>query len=730
MMPRPNNLIVVLFALSCRIHAAESDRPKVGLVLGGGGALGFAHVGVLQVLEENRIPVDYIAGTSMGAIVAGMYASGMSPKEIEQAFLEIDWWDVLRDQSPHQFLDYRQKEQNKRYLGVEFGFRKLKPVFSPGMAYGQKLNNVLGTFALNSAGIDNFDELNIPYRAVATDLHSGKPFVLSEGNLAKAMRASMAVPGAFTPVRMDGKVLVDGGIVDNIPVDVAKEMGAEIVIAVDVGASGARKSIESDFTSLGDVVGRTYTIMQRPDQERQLARADVVIAPDLANASSSQFHLADQIIPTGREASEALLDQLKPYAVDEASYQAYLERQRRKRAKQIEIVSIKVDGNKNIAEQTICERIHSREGPLDLPVVYDDLNRIYGMGHFQTVHYELTPEAEGYALGYHAKEKFWGPTFFHVGMKIEASTDTSMLWSILLDYRHTQLNSLGGEVRIDLEGGGNIRYIDAEWYQPITRSGRLFLAPSIMLSAEDIDFYLDDVVAANVDQELVYGKFDAGVSGFEYGEVRVGVLGGYASADGNVGPIELDRDNDSVVAATTRLRLDQLDDPVFPKSGYQLSLDGLFASEEIGSSETFSALEGKLLLPFTLGKHTITPKLSVGSSLGTDLPFYALFNAGGIDGFAGYAPYQMYGNYYGIASLGHRYEFARLPPTLGGGVYTLLRYDMGNAWFDSDQIEWSNVTHGGLAGVAADTVLGKCAIAIGIAEALNPRFYFSLGTDF
>jgi NTE family protein len=724
--------LILLIALPClllRVYGSDEERPKIGVVLGGGGALGFAHVGVLQVLEENRVPVDYIAGTSMGSIVAGMYASGMSPAEIEKSFLELDWWDVLRDQSPHRYLDYRQKIENRRYL-VEFGLQRWKPVYPPGMSYGQKLNNVLGTFALNSTGIYDFDQLNIPYRAVATDLYSGTSVVLDSGNLAKAMRASMAVPGVFTPVRMDGMVLVDGGILNNIPVDVAKDMGADIVFAVDVGASSAEKSLGSDYTSLGDVVGRTYVIMQRPEQERQLARADVVIAPDLSDASSSQFHHADKIIPAGRDAAEALLEKLKPYAVSEAAYTVYLERQRRKRSRELTVAAVKVDGNESVSTESIRERIHTKEGPLNLPVVYEDLNRIHGMGHFQTVTFELTPDHGGYILDYNTHEKFWGPTYLNMGMKVEASTDTSMLWSILLNYTRALINPLGGEVRIGLEGGGHIRRLDAEWYQPVNRTGRLFLAPSVTLYSENIDFYIDNVVAAIIDEELIYGRLDAGISGFEYGEARIGILGGFASADGNIGPITLDRDNDSVVAATTSLRLDQRDDPIFAKSGCFLSLDGTFAFEEVGSSETYSTLEGELVLPFTLGKNTFTPRLAGGSSLGTDLPFYALFHVGGLDGFAGYAPYQIYGNYYGIGSISHRYEMARLPPTFGGGIYTLLRFDAGNAWFNSDDIDIGNLNYGGLAGLEADTRLGKCSIAVGKAESVDPRFYFSIGNSF
>ncbi len=730
-MRMPRLFLPALLLMLPATRAEEGKRPTVGLVLGGGGALGFAHIGVLQELEALRVPVDYIAGTSMGSIVGGMYASGMSPEEMERAFLGLDWWDVLKDKAPHQYLTYRRKEEDKRFMGAEFGLQDRRLVFSPGMAYGQKLNNVLGTFALNSAGIHDFDKLNIPYRAIATDLRTGTSVVLASGDLATAMRASMAVPGAFTPVRLDDMVLIDGGILNNIPVDVAKAMGADIVIAVDVGASAVAKGLHSDFNALGDVVGRTYTIMQRPDQERQLALADVVVAPNLEEASASQFHKAASIIPRGREAARQMAASLSAYSVDEETYARFLQRQRAKNNPLIDVSGIVISGNEGVPEGAIRSRIRSKNGPLLLEEVYRDLNRIHGTGLFQNASYVLHPQDDGSdILEFRTEEKFWGPTLLHVGTKLETASDAAVLWSILLNYNRLQLNPCGGEIRAEIEAGGYVRKLQAEWYQPIDPAGRLFLAPSAAFSSEDIDFYWGEDVVAEIGQELVFGKLDAGLSGFEYGEFRGGMLVGHAWADGNSGFVSLGKEDDSVVGATTRIRVDQLDDPVFPTKGFRLSLDGLFAREEMGSSKTFDRIEAEGLLPLTLGRHTVTPKLAGGSSMDTELPFYALFDVGGLDGFAGYAPYQLWGYYYGVASLGYRYRLGKLPPAFGNGLFALLRYDTGNAWLAKEDIDMDNLAHGGLVGLAADTIAGKCTIALGKAEGLNIRFYFSIGNTF
>lgn len=713
----------------------EAVRPKVGLVLGGGGALGFAHIGVLKVLEEQQVPIDYIAGTSMGAIVAGMYASGMSPDEIENQFLSLDWWEVLKDKSPHQYLSYRRKQENKRFMDMEFGLANRGLAFKPGMAYGQKLNNVLCTFAINSAGIHDFDQLNIPYRAVATDLRSGESVQLDHGNLATAMRASMAVPGAFTPVRIGDMVLIDGGVLNNIPVDAVLDMGADIAIAVDVGASQAIKSEMSDFQTLGDVVGRTYTIVQRPSQERQLALADIIIEPDLAEASASQFHRAAAIIPAGHAAALEHLDALNAYAVDEPAYAEYLQRQRRQHSKTIIIADIEINADNTIAVPMIRNRIHTGTGPLDLPTLYEDLYRIHGLGLYQTVTYELEPQEDGdYRLIFDSDEKFWGPNYLHFGMRAETATDSSLIWSLLLNYDRRPVNRLGGELRFELEGGGDIRRIETEWYQPVSESGSFFLAPSIQLFNRNSDLYIDTEPIGEVEQNYVGARLDFGVSAFEYGEWRIGALVADVRETGDSGFISLGVENQTVVAATTQLVLDQLDDPIFPTRGYRLSVNGVFAFDEAGSTIPYNQLEIDGRLPLTLGRHTLTPRVLGGSSFGSlgsdEQPFFALFDVGGYDTFAGYAPYQLWGYYYGIGQLEYRFRIGKLPPTMGNGIYALLRQDAGHAWIDAEGIDMDDINFGTLLGLAADTAIGTCRVAVGKVEGLDIRFYFSIGNTF
>ena len=724
---------LLLFASSINAEESKQPRKKIGLVLGGGGALGLAHIGVLKVLEEQKIPIDYITGTSMGAIVAGMYASGMSPDEIEERFITINWWSVLKDRSPYPFLDYRKKKDYERFMGLEFGIKKTGFVFPPGMSYGQKLNNVLETFSIDAVGISDFDKLNIPYRALASDLLSGKSVVLKSGNLAMAMRASMAVPGVFTPVRtIDGMILIDGGILNNIPVNVAKDMGADIIIAVDVGASSAQVGTNENFQSLMAVTARTYSLMKRPNEEQQLKDATLVVAPDLGELNASQFHKVSEIIPCGYRAANKMKEQLKRYSVDDKTFQTYLKKQRKDNVKEITVREIKVKGSNRVPIASIKNRIKTKPGVLDIQSIQDDLNRIHGMGDFQTVTYDLAPTTNGYELAYIPVEKFWGPGYLRFGTKIELATDSTFLWSILLNYTKTQLNDLNGEVLVDLELGGYRRMTRTEWYQPVTADGRFFIAPSLLYSNEDSDFYSPSThkPVADINEEQAYARVDLGVSFSEYGEARIGLQGGRVVLTGSSGFVTFDEEKNTLVGAKMLLRLDQLDEPIFSTSGYQLSVDGFFSFSDLGSSTTYSTLECTAKKPLTFGAHTLLPKISMGSSLGSDLPFYALFDVGGMHDFAGMAPYQMRGNYYGIGSLGYLYQISQLPPTLGGGLFFISRVDAGNAWYKSSEIALDNISYGGLVGFGAHTIVGTCFLAVGKAESIDTRFYFLLGNTF
>lgn len=707
--------------------AVVTARPKIGLVLGGGGALGLSHIGVLKVLEEQRIPIDYIAGTSMGSIIAGFYASGMSPDEM-QAFLEgLDWNEVMNDETPRRELFFRQKTEDQRYL-LEMGLNRGGPKMGRGMAAGQKFNNILQYITLRAVAVTNFDSLPIPYRAVATDLQSGTAFVIDHGNLATAMRASMAVPGVFTPVEIEGHLLVDGGIVDNLPVDVMKAMGADIIIAVDVGAD-ADKVDPDKLKSLGGILGRTYAIAQRPEQMEMFRRADIGIQPILAGFTASEFERVSEFVPQGEKAARVKLAELSRLGVSAEEYSAFLARQRRVNPETVQISAVTVTGNRRVSEECIRGRILTKPGePFDKKQVNRDLMHVYGIGEFEQVLFRLKPGTNGTSeLNYEMTEKSWGPLYFKYGLNLRSDFEKDAEWAMLLNFTRMSLNSLGAEWRNELEIGSR-QSILSEFYQPLDTRGFLFLAPNVEYKSELQNVYQGGEKVASYDTKKLEADLSMGVQLRSYAEFRLGPVWGKGKATVDVGLSDLPDFDEDYAGWATSLIVDRQDRTLFAREGYYFAAKGLFAREAMGGERDFDKVSCVLRKQQSLGNHTFTFGLQGGTSLGSDLPGYAQFTLGGPFGFAGLAENQFRGSYLGVGSLGYRYRLRELPAQLGRGIYMLTRLDAGNVW--QDEVDTGDLRLGTALGIGADTAIGPLYLAYGRADGGFGRWYFSLGTAF
>ncbi len=709
---------------------ASTNRPRVGLVLGGGGALGFAHVGVLKVLEEAQVPIDYIGGTSMGAIIAGLYASGLSPAEIEQFLMGLDWWDVLNDKTPRAQLEFRQKEDDGRYFGLDLGVKRSGVAMSAGLASGQKFNNLLELLTLRVAGVTNFNELPIPFRAVATDVEKGEMVVMADGRVATAMRASMAVPGAFTPVLRDGRMLVDGGIVNNIPVDVVKTMGADVIIAVDVGKkSDAQKSDRAD--TLGDVLGNTYAIMQRPKQLLQMAHAQLLIQPETWRYTASDFHRVAEIIPLGRLEAEKARPSLSAYAVSAEDYAAFLAKQRRPVTEPPVVSELVVNGCERVDPRVMRGRIFSEVGaPLSPDTVLRDLRRMYGLGEFEQIQFHIRPDPDGRAaLFYDVREKPWGPTYLKLGLNLRSDFDNDAEWGILANVTRRSLNRLGAEWRNELQFGGRQRAL-SEFYQPVDTRGFFFLAPSIEYDDRIESIYEGEDKTAEYDITVLRARLDLGIQLRHYAELRVGPVWGTGKATVSTGASDLPELDEDVGGISVRLTADRLDRSAFPRDGYRAHIEYMGASEDLGGDRTYDRLYAYYKHFASVGDHTFQWGLTGGSSLDSDLPEYDRFKLGGPFLFSGLTEGQKRGAYLGVGSLGYRHRLTRLPPSLGQATYVLFRADLGNVWQESGDVDVDDTLLGGSVGWGADTILGPILFGYGRAEEGFDTWYFSLGTSF
>ncbi len=722
-------LAVVSLALGAGAEGqAGSSRPKVGLVLGGGGALGIAHVGVLRVLEEQRVPIDYIAGTSMGAIIGGLYASGLSPDEIEEFLAGQIWNDVMTDATPRRELFFRRKLEDQRYL-LEVGMGRKGLKMGTGMAAGQKFNNLLQLQVQRSAAITDFDQLPIPYRAVATDLETGKAFVLDHGNLARAMRASMAVPGAFTAVEIEGRLFVDGGIVNNLPVDVVKAMGADIVIAVDVGSAADKADREKLRTMVG-ILSRTYAIAQRPEQIEQFKKADIGLQPDLEGFTASQFSRVAELVPRGEAAAREKIPEFQKLAVGEEEYAAYFIRHRFPNPEPVRIESVAVSGQSRVNEKSIRGRIKSQPGQSFEPAKMQlDLMRIYGIGEFEQVLYRLEQTQEGAgALHYEVTEKPAGPLYLNVGLNLRSDFRNDSDWNLLINLTRRSINSLGAEWRNEAVIGSTEALL-SEFYQPLDHGGYLFVAPAIDYRSEKQDIYFDKNLIAEYDAKTAEARLDFGLQLHSYAELRVGPVVGNGQFDVHTGIPGFPEFDDDYIGPAASLIVDRQDRTYFPRQGYYFEVQGIFPNTDYGGDVSYERLEGKFRAIHSAGDHTFQFGLEGGSALGSELPPYADFLLGGPDSFAGLAQNQFRGSTIGTASIGYRYRLKELPPQLGRGIYTITRYDTGNVW-DETGVDFDDIRHGLAVGIGADTEFGPLYFTYGVADGGYARFYFSLGSDF
>ena len=460
--------IVAMLLLLCILSpdssfAEETKRPKIGLVLGGGGAKGAAHIGVLKVLEEQKIPVDYIAGTSMGAIVAALYASGLSAGELEKVITAIDWTDVFSGDPDRRDIDYRRKQEDYDHLTrLSVGIKDGKVVMPKGLIKDQKVNVLFETLMLHTSGIDDFDKLPIPYRAVAADLETGEMVVLKGGRLADAARASMSVPGAFPPIELNGRLLIDGGIVRNVPVDIVREMGADIIICVDVDKPMAtRKELGGSLSILNQMIDIMMKKNVR-DQVKTLGPQDVYINPELGELGSGDFDKAAEIARLGEKAAREKIDSLKRYSVSDSEYAAFTARHHRELVTEVKIASVKieVEGESKISPDYVASRLTVKPGDtVDIEQMKSQAGIVYGTGDFERVDLHVQKQQDGYDLVVKAKERSWGPNYLRVGIALESDFKGSSSYNILVDYTRRWINSLGAEWKTQVNLGFSERHL-------------------------------------------------------------------------------------------------------------------------------------------------------------------------------------------------------------------------------------------------------------------------------
>jgi len=639
---------------------------------------------------------------------------------------------LARDQPPRAEISTHLKQEDwLDFIGPQFGYREGSLLLPKGAITGVALEAVLRDLALAKGSWD-FDKLPIPFRAVATDVVTGQMTVLKSGDLATAMRASMSVPGAIAPVSIGDKMLVDGGLTRNLPVDVARAMGADVVIAVNLGTPLLRRE---QITSALSVSLQMLNILTEQNVGVSLASLqprDVLILPELGDYSAGDFDHMPSTIPIGAAAARKVADRLSCYSLPPQQYAAHRQAQVRVVAQDTrKIDEIRVEGLERVNQEVVIQSMETTVGsPLDVATLDLDMRRIYGRGDFEHVQYQLIDEPDHRILAVQAVEKSWGPTYVRFGLSLSSDFRGDNAFNLLASMRRTWLNHLGGEWRADVQLG-NDGMLFTEFYQPLTPSQYFFIAPRAQWLSGPADLYGgkngDDLVARyNISSGSL--GLDLGSQFTKYGELRVGVLTGKFNAALQIGPpllerLGLDRDLGAVRA---RLFFDQLDSTAFPRSGYKFDGQLLASTTTLGASDSYNRGSLNFIGAKSFGEHTFQFALAGGGAIGGNpLPFYDYFSYGGFMRMTGYREGQLRNDAMTYGRLSYMNQLFKMP--LLEGVYagaSLEAARLGDPLIPNG-IQ-GNVASGSLF-FALDTPLGPAYLAYGRTWDGNSNFYFFLG---
>ncbi|HLZ97988.1 MAG TPA: patatin-like phospholipase family protein, partial [Steroidobacteraceae bacterium] len=521
-------------------------RPRICVVLSGGGARGIAHIGVLKVLEDLKIPIDCIAGTSMGAVVGGLYASGMKARDIESTMRSVDWQEAFRDNPPRRDLAFRRKQDDRNFLvRLPLGLKHGQILLPKGFIQGQKLQETLRQLTLQFNDTTDFDKLPTAFRAVATDLENGEAVLLDKGDLAIAMRASISAPGVFAPVDYRGRLLVDGGLSENLPISVARAMNADILIVSDVSFPlQARAQLDSALS----ISNQTLAIMVHHDSDRQklsLSPQDVLIEPLLGSATSTDFTAALGTIVRGEEAARRAADKLATLRVGEADYRVYQARREARVPGLSPIEFVRVDKESKRYEATILAEMRPLIGkPFSVDQVGASITKLYGLGNFETLDYSLVqrdlgvPAATGMnggggadeaaatggetGLEFRARRKSWGPNYVRFGLNLQDDFQGNSRYNAAARFVVSELNELGAELLTDVQIGSDPR-VFSEFYQPLDPERTWFVAPSARIEVRDLPIYVRNIEVADFRDREAEADLDIGRNLGNWGEIRTGL---------------------------------------------------------------------------------------------------------------------------------------------------------------------------------------------------------------
>ncbi len=702
----------------------DEQRPKIGLVLGGGGARGAAHVGVLKALKEMNIPIDYVTGTSMGSVVGSLYAIGLDPDEIEKILLGVDWDDLFSDRPNRPERIYRRKEDDSAaFLPVEWGW-KGRVVLSSGVIAGQKLSFAFRDDYLYLAGHEGFDNLAYPFRAVATDLQTGLMFVPDKGNLLKIVRASMSIPGVFPPVKWEGRTLVDGYLARNLPVDICREMGADIIIAVDVG-SIPEETNPDHFRTLGGINMQKGIINGRQNVDPMLELSDIIIRPIL-DISSRDFKDVGETIDPGYQATQTVAEQLKKLSVSPEEYAVHLEKHAYPGSPQLLITDIVLHNNTLVHDHAILKNITQQPGELlDLDQLKYDLAEIYDFGVFELIDFSLEQDEDDITLIITAEEKYYAPDILNFGLSYYGGAGNQSILDVRARWTHLEMNRFGAEQRTDIQLGQTI-LLRSEYYQPLTWNRIPFFALAGRYKNSIYPWYFQMKHWGDYKTTEMSIRPDLGLRLGHWGELRLGLDYGHLKASDRTGLSLAEFDGPRGGYRAT-LKFDKVDFPFLPRKGFMGQVLYFVGRPEFGSDLEYERLSGRISGAQTWGGNTFHLTFEGGTNFGTTLPEFDMFTLGGMNRLMGYQRDQLRGQRYALGQARWYHQIMGQPSPFSTSWYLVLQGEAGNAWYFPEEAGLENLHYTGSVGIVATTVFGPLTVAYGRSDDGNDSAYVTLG---
>ena len=701
-------------------------RPKIGVALEGGGALGLAHIGVLQWFEDHHIPIDYVAGTSMGGLVGGFYATGKSPAELKQIVEAQNWDFIIGGSTPYEDLSYRRKEdsrafQNKIVVGLKNGLS-----LPAGLNAGQGITLLIDRETVAYSKLNSFDDLPIPFRCVATDLVTGKEEVFGQGSLPRALRATMSIPGLFSPVRDGEKVYVDGGLVGNLPTEVVRQMGADVVIAIHLETPPAKPE---EIQSLFSVLGRSIDVVIRENELRGLSAADLIVSVNLREFTSMDYPKAETIINKGAAAAQAKQQILNPYSLDDTAWTDYLHARDARKQLVVPVPQfVKVEGTDANTAKHMEELLASLKGqPIENEKLDKLLTRLTAFGKFDWVGYQIAERDGQSGLLITVHEKNYAPPYLQLGFEVDGSESGDVNFTQAARLTVQDKAGYRSEWRTDILFG-NTYGVASELYRPLTATSHWFVAPRGSASDTNFKIYrMNDPLSEyrvgrasiGVDFGFGFNRFTEVRAGYEVGDLDAKLRLGtpeFASVSGRTGNFRF------------ALLIDHADDPIIPRRGYRFDTLFRYVDTSPGATENFPAMDMRFSYFQPVSRPgSIFFTAEGGSTFGfrnTGIPQYFL---GGPGRLSAYGSNELLGNQYYTFRSGYLHDLFTLPPFVGKKIYATASFEFGKMYgFPSQSAFPADVA----AGIVAQTALGPIFLGGSVGESGHEKWFFQLGKVF